>query len=244
MSRTRRAPNDDISPNARTASREAALTRGELRILERLRAGATQSAIAAELGNSVHTVRTVARTIREKFESASITEVLHGLRTGAYTIAQKPAAKRRAFNLGSALGILEHEHGRLPADRKLHTLRMHPDEIYALLGMAQSYHAVVARGAQLSEDIGSVVDRVEGLVEKIKDERAMLAHAVGRELGATDAERGSMRSAAHLERLGALFTATPFALYGDAGERILDSFRTAYNAGRRDHEAKRRQRRR
>lgn len=219
--------------------REAALTHGEIRVLERLRAGASQPAVAAELGNSVHTVQTVARTIREKFQAHSIADVVCGLNAGVYTVARKTLPKPRVFDLASALGVLEREHARLLGAGKIRTLRMHPDEITALLGMAQSYHAVVARGAQLSEELGEVVGRIEGLVESIARERVAISRAVGSELGAIDAERGSTRSAAQLARLGTVFTATPFALYGDAEKTIVDAFQTAYSAGRRDQEAKR-----
>jgi DNA-binding CsgD family transcriptional regulator len=236
---TLRKPQRPIFPYDLPAPREARLSRGELRVLDRLRAGANQSAIAAELGNSVHTVRTVARNIREKFEVHSVAELLRGLEAGVYTIAAKPVSEPRAFNLASAIGILEREHARSQTGRGMRTIRMHSDEISALLGLAQSYHAVVARSAQLSEDLGSVVGRVEGLVEKIGDERAVLARAVGRELGVTDAERGGTRSAAKIERLAEIFATTPFALYGDAREKILHSFRTGYKVGRRNHEAKR-----
>jgi DNA-binding CsgD family transcriptional regulator len=236
---TPRKPQRPVFPYDQSAPREARLSRGELRVLDRLRAGANQSAIAAEFGNSVHTVRTVARNIREKFEVHSVAELLHGLEAGVYTIAAKPVSEPRAFSLSSAIGIIEREHDRSKKSRGMRTVRMHSDEISALLGLAQSYHAVVARSAQLSEDLGSVVGRVEGLVEKIGGERAVLARAVGRELGVTDAERGGTRSAAKIERLGEIFAATPFALYGDARERILDAFRTGYKVGRRDHEAKR-----
>lgn len=239
MLQTPRKPQRPIFPNGLPTPREARLSHGEIRVLDRLRVGAKQPTIAAELGNSVHTVRTVARNIREKFEAHSVAELLHGLEAGVYTIAAKPVSEGRAFNLASAIGILEREHDRSQKGRGMRTIRMHSDEISALLGLAQSYHAVVARSAQLSENLGSVVGRVEKLVDKIKDERASLAHAVGRELGAADAEGRNTRSAKQIERLGAIFASTPFALYGDAREKILDSFRTGYNVGRRDHEAKR-----
>ncbi len=47
--------------------RQVALTPNERRILARIVAGKRTPAIAAELGVSVHTVRTVCRSIREKF---------------------------------------------------------------------------------------------------------------------------------------------------------------------------------
>jgi DNA-binding CsgD family transcriptional regulator len=143
---------NSILPDCLPQHREAALTRGETFVLTRLRAGASQPKIAADLGNSVHTVRTVVRNIRAKFHAPSVDQLLRGINAGVYTIVEKAVPEPQTFNLKSALCTLEREL-RLSPDRRMRNVRLHTDELLALLNLAQSYNAAVDRDIALSETI-------------------------------------------------------------------------------------------
>jgi len=59
----------------------------------------------------------------------------------------------QAFNLTSALGTLERQL-RLVLGPHMRNVRLHPDEISALLNVAQYYQTAVEYGAVRSADIG------------------------------------------------------------------------------------------
>lgn len=152
MLRTRRGPRGAIFPDGLPTPREAQVTPRELHVLGRLQAGVAQPAIAAELGKSVHTIRTITRNIREKFDARSVAELLCGIRIGLYTVRKKSEVKASSFNLESALAVPQREYDR---SRKhvLQTVRLHHDEISALLGLVQSSYNAGQRARKQSDGI-------------------------------------------------------------------------------------------
>jgi DNA-binding CsgD family transcriptional regulator len=121
--------------------RLAALAPSERRILALIITGKSDTAIAAHLDRSVHTVRTIAKSIREKFGVHRMDDIVRGIETGAFTIRN---AEDR-FNLGSAQQVLEkaledlreiYLRGKVDRSRNV---RLHELEMLALLAAAGEY---------------------------------------------------------------------------------------------------------
>jgi len=225
----------DESPAVSSAC-VATLTQGELRVLEQLRRGLKSPAIAQVSGRSVHTVRTISRNLREKFGAHSVSELLAGLESGVYAIAQTRKAQP-AFDLTSALDALDRANAEKRWSRPMRTLRLHANEIAALLRMGQAHQAMVASGRRIAENLDSVVGGVEELLAKGRDARASLAAAIGHEMGESDAKRRTLRGPAELARFGAILLRHPFPLHGGDRAEVLDAFRRSYAAGLRDYQA-------
>jgi DNA-binding CsgD family transcriptional regulator len=127
-----------------SAPREVALAPGERRVLQAFAAGKSDTTIAAELGRSVNTIRTVARTIRAKFDAHRMDDVIVGLRTGLYAVRKS----EDRYNLTSALQLLHEGLGTMrraaahrPKPNRRQTLRLHELEIEALLHAGRAFLA-------------------------------------------------------------------------------------------------------
>jgi DNA-binding CsgD family transcriptional regulator len=121
-----------------TEMREAVLSPGEAAVIEQLRRGKNQVTIARETGRSVATVRTVCKNVREKFRARSVKELLRGIEEGAYVVTRRPVDDSPAFGLASALAALKRERDRAGTRDQMRTVRLHREEISAILRLANA----------------------------------------------------------------------------------------------------------
>jgi hypothetical protein len=205
-------------------------------VLEQLRRGLDYREIARSSGRSVHTVRTISRNARQKFGARSVDELLAGLEAGTYVIAPSREMPPRAFDLTSALEMLDRAQSESGQHAML-TLRLHRDEIAALLRLGDAHQAIVSGGQRIVADLANVVGGVEKLLSRERDGRAALAEEVARTMGVHDARRRTVRGPAEIARFAAIIVRRPFRLHGADRAAVLDAFRSGYAAGMRDHDA-------
>ncbi len=225
------------NPRTEAIPREAALTAAESDVLEQLRRGLDPEAIARASGRSVHTVRTISRNIREKFGARSIAELLAGLDSGTYAAGRKAEARTRPFDLASALDALDRAQSAKRDDPPMRTVRLHRAEIAALLVVGEATQAIVCDGQRIAATLDGVVGHVERLLSAGRDERAVLAGVIAREMGVRDGKRGTQRGRAELARFAAILARQPYPLRGPDREAVLESFRASYAAGRTESES-------
>jgi len=127
-----------VVPEARPEKHEAVLSPGEAAVIEQLRRGKNQVIIARETGRSVETVRTMCKNVREKFGAHSVKELLRGFQEGVYVIARRPRGDSPAFGLASALVTLKRERDRQGTRDQMRTVRLHREEISAILRLASA----------------------------------------------------------------------------------------------------------
>lgn len=137
-SREPSGPRRPVVPEGRPEEHEAVLSPGEAAVIEQLRRGKNQVIIARETGRSAETVRTMCKNVREKFGAHSVKELLQGLDKGVYVIARPRVGDSPAFGLVSALVALKRERDRQGTRDQMRTVRLHREEISAILRLASA----------------------------------------------------------------------------------------------------------